>query len=54
VGYSALGKLERVMPWRLVLEQYAAIFCENRIDNTVLSSLAAEDLKAESDKCFMR
>jgi hypothetical protein len=35
VGYSALGKLERVMPWRLALEQYAAIFRESRIDNTV-------------------
>ena len=36
-------------PWRLALEQY-----ENRIDNTVLPSLAAEDLKAESDRCCMR
>ena len=37
------------VPWRLALEQY-----ENRIDNTVLPSLAAEDLKAESDRCCMR
>jgi hypothetical protein len=36
-------------PWRLALEQY-----ENRIGHTVLPSLAAEDLKAESDRCCMR
>jgi hypothetical protein len=40
----------RGWPWRLALEQYEAVFRENRIDNTVLPSLAAEDLKAESDR----
>ena len=38
----------------LGLGKYEAAFRENRIDNTVLPSLAAEDLKAESDKCCMR
>jgi hypothetical protein len=36
---------------RLGLEQYEAAFRENRIDDTVLPT---EDLKAESDRCFMR
>ena len=39
---------------RLGLEKYEATFRENEIDDTVLPSLAAEDLKAESDKCSMR
>ena len=42
------------VPWRLALEQYEAVFRENRIDNTVLPNLAAQDLKAESNKCCMR
>jgi hypothetical protein len=57
--HSALGKLERVMDvggwlWRLALEHEEAVFRENRIDNTVLPGLAAEDLKVESDRCCMR
>jgi class 3 adenylate cyclase len=31
--------------WSLGLEQYEAAFCENKIDDTVLPSLTAEDLK---------
>jgi len=36
---------------RLGLEQYEAAFRENEIDDTVLPSLTAVGLKAESDRC---
>ena len=36
---------------RLGLDQYEAAFRENKIDDTVLPSLTAEGLKAESDRC---
>jgi hypothetical protein len=39
---------------QLGLEHYEAAFRENRVDNTVLPGLTAEDLKAESNKCCMR
>ena len=36
---------------RLGLEHYEAAFRENEIDDTVLPSLTAVGLKAESDRC---
>ena len=35
----------------LGLEEYVAAFRDNKIDDTVLPSLTAVGLKAESDRC---